>query len=290
MCTVYYDAEYSDERRRALLFSGELFVYSPTPSSLALVQHAREMAQAAFAPLDPCTAQFYMPVEDYAKVLSDLKPKFIHHPKSKEYIQGILQELGCDLSKTYFDVPRMRSSTAQGYLTTGIAYAFHPHRDTWYSAPMCQINWWMPIYPIEADNGLAFHPHYWNRAIKNGSGSYNYQEWVKHSRFIASQQIKTDTRKQPQPEEEIELDPQIRVITKPGGILLFSAAHLHSSVPNTTEATRFSIDFRTVHQDDVREREGAPNLDSHCTGTTMGDYLRGRDLAHVPDELIEMYL
>jgi hypothetical protein len=290
MNAIYYDVDVTDDVRRTILYSGQLFVYSPTPSSLALIQHAREMCEAAFTPLDPRDAQYHLPVEQYATVLSELKPKLIHHPKSKEYVQGLLRELGCDLEKTYFDVPRMRTSTAQGYLTTGIAYAFHPHRDIWYSAPMCQLNWWIPIYPIELDNSMAFHPRYWSQPVKNSSRDYNYQDWVKNSRFIASQQIKTDTRKQPQAEEPLELDPQIRVITKPGGILIFSGAQLHSSVPNTSRLTRISLDFRTVHLDDVIARRGAPNIDSECTGTTMGDYLCGTDLTHIPDDVIARYM
>jgi hypothetical protein len=94
---------------------------------------------------------------------------------------------------------------------------------------------------------------------------------------------------QPKPEEEIELDPQIRPICEPGGLVIFSAAQMHSSVPNTSGRTRFSIDFRTVHIGDVTEHRGAPNIDSECTGTTMGDYLRISDLAHAPGELIEEY-
>ena len=62
----------------------------------------------------------------------------------------MLTELGCNLAKTYFDVPRMRTAFPGDYLKSGIAYAFHPHRDTWYSAPFCQINWWMPIYEVNA--------------------------------------------------------------------------------------------------------------------------------------------
>lgn len=285
MNTLYYDLDATDDERRNLLYNGDLLVYSPTQSSMALIQHARTLAEEAFAPLDPRTAQYHMSVEAYAKILADLKPTFIHHPHSKVCIQRILAELGCNLEQTYFDVPRMRTSTAQGYLTTGIAYAFHPHRDTWYSAPQCQLNWWIPIYPIESDNAMAFHPNYWNTPVKNGSASYNYQEWVKTSRFVASQQVTKDTRKQPQPEEPMQLEPQLRVITKPGGILIFSAAQMHSSVPNTTNSTRFSLDFRTVHLDDVLAGRGAPNIDSKCTGTTMGDYLRGSDLQHVSDEV-----
>jgi hypothetical protein len=288
--SIFFDAPLSDEQRRELLYDGQLFVYSATPSSRALTQFAAELAEAAFAPLDPAQAQHSLPVEQFAAILSELKPKFIHHHRSKELIRGILQELGCDLQKTYFDVPRMRTATAEGFLTTGIAFAFHPHRDTWYSAPMCQLNWWLPIYPIERGNGMAFHARYWKQPVKNGSATYNYQEWVRTSRFIASQQIAKDTRKQPTPEEPVELDPQVRVVTPVGGLTIFSAAHLHSSVPNQTHSTRFSIDFRTVHLDDVVARRGAPNIDSACTGTTLGDFLQATDFANLPDDVIASYM
>jgi hypothetical protein len=289
MNSVFFDPPFTDDVRRQKLYEGQLIVYSPTPSSLALVDFARGMLKEYFGGQDPETAQFHLEVEKYAALLAELKPKFIHHPRSKECIQGMMRELGFDSLKTYFDVPRMRSSTSDNYLTTGIAYAFHPHRDCWYSAPFCQINWWMPIFPIAQDNGMAFHPHYWDKAVKNGSRDYNYAEWNRTSRQSASQFIKADTRKQPKPEEPMELDPQIRIVQPPGSVLLFSAAQMHSSVPNTSGKTRFSIDLRTVNVDDVEQRRGAANVDSECTGTSMGDYLRGTDLAHLPAELITMY-
>ena len=289
MNAIYLDAPITDDQRRELLYRGQLLVYSPTPSSLALVNFARKMAEEAFHPLDPETAQFHLPVERYAAILAELKPKFIHAPESKKCIQGMLCELDADPEKTYFDVPRMRTSTSDDYLTVGIAYAFHPHRDTWYSAPMCQINWWMPIYPIVPENAMAFHPRYWSQGVRNGSAGYNYAEWNRTSRQNAAQFIKQDTRVQPKPEEPMELDPQIRVIAPPGGVLLFSAAQMHSSVPNNSGRTRFSIDFRTVNLDDVAARRGAANVDSACTGTTMADYLRATDLAHVPEEYFSLY-
>ena len=76
----------------------------------------------------------------------------------------------------------------------------------------------------------------------------------------------------------MELDPQIRLIVPAGGIILFSGSQMHSSVPNTSGKTRFSIDFRVVHEDDVKAKQGAPIVDEECTGTTMRDYLRGTDL------------
>ena len=290
MNSIMFDALSSDEDRRTLLYDGQLFVYSPTPGATALCGLAREMLVKAFAPHHPTEAQFHWDVEDYAAVLGELKPAFIHHPRAKEAIRTLLAERGCDLEETYFDVPRLRTSTAQGYLTTGIAFAFHPHRDTWYSAPMCQLNWWLPVYPIEPNNGMAFHPEYWNQPAKNSSETYNYQEWVKHSRFAAAEQIGKDTREQPKAQEELKLDPQVRIVSPAEGVTIFSAAQMHSSVPNTTDQTRISIDFRTVNLSDLKDRRGAPNIDSRCTGTTMGDYVRASDFTHLPEEVMEMYL
>jgi hypothetical protein len=87
----------------------------------------------------------------------------------------------------------------------------------------------------------------------------------------------------------LELDPQIRLIVPAGGIILFSAAQMHSSVPNTSGRTRFSIDFRVVHIDDVKDKHGAPHSDEACTGTTMRDYLRVTDCSHIPDDLVALY-
>ncbi len=289
MNAIFYDSPASDGQRREEIYQGQLFVYAPTDATLGFIRFAREMIEEAFGGLDPVTAQYHMPVEEYAAVLSRLKPAFIHHPRSKEFLQAILQERGCDPELTYFDVPRMRSSTSDDYLTSGIAYAFHPHRDTWYSAPMCQINWWLPIYEVESGNVMAFHPHYFSRPVRNGSREYNYQQWSATSRKEAAKHIRKDTRKQPKPEEPIEPDPQVRIVTPPGGLLIFSAAHLHSSVPNQTGKTRFSIDFRTVHLGDVRNFRGAINIDSECTGTTMGDYLQVGSLEHLPEEAASPY-
>lgn len=288
--TVYYDPTFSDDERRQRLFEGQLMVYSPRSSTLAFIEFARTMIENAFVPHDPELAQYQMAVEQYAKILAELKPGFIHHPESKRHLQNVLRDLGCDLAKTYFDVPKMRSSTSDNYLTTGIAYAWHPHRDTWYSAPRCQINWWIPIYGFRSDNAMAFHPQYWNRAVSNSSKGYNYYKWNQQNRGgHVAQYLKEDPRPLPKATQPMELDPQIRLIVPAGGIILFSGSQMHSSVPNTSGKTRFSIDFRVVHEDDVKAKRGAPIVDEECTGTTMRDYLRGTDLTHLPDQLVALY-
>ena len=232
--TVLFDSDVDDSVRREQLYDGQLFVYSPTPSSLALVQLARDLISEAFGGRDPETAQGAMPVEHYAAVLAELKPKFIHHPRSKELIPCILRECGCDLEKTYFDVPRMRTSTSDDYLTTGIAYAFHPHRDTWYSAPPCQMNWWLPIYEIESGNAMAFHPRYWSKPVAtvraatttpSGTRSIARTASAKHHQghpAAAARDRGADGARPADPRDCSGRWPP-----------LFSAAQMHSTVPNT---------------------------------------------------------
>ena len=289
MSTIYFDTHLGDEERRRRLYSGDVFVYSPRPSLKALTEHARGLIEEAFAPLEPQHAQDSLPVEKFVEIVGPLKPRFIHHPKTKELLLDLLRELGADMDKTYFDVPRMRVSTSGGYLTAGVAYVLHPHRDIWYSSPPSQLNWWLPVFPFESESSFAFHPKYWDTPVANSSDEYNHYEWNKVGRANASKEVKADTRKQPKPTEPLELEPEFRVVCPPGGLILFSGAHLHSSVPNSSGRSRFSIDFRTAHLDELRSLGGAPNIDRHCTGTTLFELRRASDLSPVPEDVIRLY-
>lgn len=287
--TVYFDPQASDQNRREQLYDGRLFVFSPRAATVALCDFARKMIEEAFAGKDPLSAQYSMPVEEFVSICAPLKPAFIHHPATLKLIGDVVEQLGCDLSDTYIDVPRLRMVTHGGYLTSGVGYAHHPHRDTWYSAPMCQLNWWLPIYPFNAESSMAFHPRYWSEGIKNGSRAFNYYQWNADGRKNAAKHIKSDTRVQPHAEEPLQLEPQVRLVCPAGGIVLFSAAQLHSTVPNTSGSTRYSLDFRTVNIQDLRSGKGAPNIDSAPTGTSLRDFRCARDFSPIPEDLVQSY-
>jgi hypothetical protein len=287
--TVYVDSTLTDDERRLALYEGSIFVFTPRPSTIALCDHMRSMIEAAFAPHDPRTVHDVLPVEETVNILAALKPAFIHHPETKVLLRAVLEDFGCNPEKLYFDVPRMRSAYPSDYLAAGIAYAFHAHRDTWYSAPYQQLNWWLPAYELLPDNGMAFHPRYFSEPVANNSEIYNYYQWNEQSRGSAASHIRSDTREQPKPQEEIDRRPQIKLLPPPGGLILFSGAQLHETVPNTTGIVRYSMDFRTVHADDLRHGVSAPNVDARCTGTTLRDYLRLSDLSRLPDELVNQY-
>jgi hypothetical protein len=288
MSIVYFDSTMTEPHIRRKLYDGHLFVFSPRPSVQALCAFGRYLTEEAFGSLHPTLAQHYLSPDEYAHILGQLKPKFINHPHAKQLIRNVLEEMSCDLDKTYFDVPRMRTATSHGYLTTGLAYSFDPHRDTWFSAPLSQLNWWMPMYDIEAENCLTFYPSYWDEAVRNESIDYDCRDWYAESRRIQAEG-QLDERRRPQPLEAIDHTHELRLVCPVGGLILFSGAHLHGTVPNTTGRSRFSIDFRTVHLDDVATHKGAPNFDSQCTGTLLGDFLHPTTLAKLPLALIAPY-
>lgn len=285
--SIFVDCDLTDEQRRERLYMGDLFVYSKSPATIALIELARELLEKAFAPHHPRDIHHHLGAQEVAAILGVLKPNFIHHPECKVLVRRILEERGVDLDKVYFDVPRMRSAYPPDYLATGIAYAFHPHRDTWYSAPQCQLNWWLPIYPVDPDNAMGFYPRYFAEPLSNSSETYNYYTW-NEERTNAAKHIGSDPRVQPKATVDIDRV-TFRVLPPPGGLIVFSGAQLHETVANTTPVARYSIDFRTVHLDDASARRGARNIDSRSTGTTMRDYLRATDLQHLPDDVVKMY-
>jgi len=203
MTEVFFDPPRCDAAWRGKIYNGDIIILSPTPEMLALVEHTRGMIEEAFAPRDLQRAHESLAVERCVEILSALKPSYIHYPRTKKLIQRVLNAFGCSSEKTYQDVPRLRCAFPKDYLTTGIAYAHHPHHDTWHSAPMCQFNWWAPIYEFVSHNGMAFHPRYWDQAVRNGSRDFNYYRWNAESRKNAAQHIGRDTRVQPHAEKSV---------------------------------------------------------------------------------------
>ncbi len=289
MSNVYFDCNATEAELRRGVHAGNIYVFGPRPSTQALVDLACERVTQAFAPLDPCEAQHQMNVEDFAALLSELKPGFMHDPQVKVILRQILADLGFDLEKMYFDVPRLRTMTHGDYLRTGIALAVPPHRDTWYAGTESQLNWWLPIRGVTSENTMIFHPEYFDRPVRNASNRYDHDAWQRHSRADAAKHIGSDTRAHPDVLEEIGDQSDLRILCPAGSLILFSASHLHSTAPNTSGVTRFSVDFRTVHIDDITSTTGAPNVDNQCHGSTLAEYMQACDLSPFPQEITEAY-
>jgi len=278
MTNIYLNHDLPFSEQRSHVFKGDLLLYSCTPSAAALADHAITMITKAFESFEPQKAQFNLPVESFVQRVGPLKSGFTNDLRTKKLIQTILEASCDDLDDLYFDVPRLRVVPHGDYLSSGVSYAYKPHRDTWYSSPTSQVNWWMPVFPVTADRAMAFYPEYWERSVLNSSSSFDYGEWCRVGRNMAIDQIKEDTRKHPVPLEDVDLSSELRIAGTKGDVILFSASHLHATAQNSSGLTRFSIDFRTINLSDIENKRGSPLLDSRATGSTLGDFFRASDL------------
>ena len=57
MDTVFFDFPIDEATRRQRLYRGELFVFSPRPSTIALIEFARKMIEDGFGSKNPLSAQ-----------------------------------------------------------------------------------------------------------------------------------------------------------------------------------------------------------------------------------------
>jgi hypothetical protein len=273
--TILIDPALSPQAMRRQLYAGDLAILTRLSSVAAFVEHTRSELAGLFGQHDPESVHEHISPAEMAGLLGSWKPRFIHSGRSKELVRAIVVEAGFPAGETHYDLPKPRTSFPAGHLNTGVAFAFPWHRDVWYSAPAQQINWWLPIFPVRADNAMSFDLASFARAVPNTSGDFDYYA-NNASRATTATQVTRERQARPGALEH-HPDLELPVLPAPGEVLLFSGAQLHTSIPNTSGRSRYSVDFRTVNVPDLLAGRGAPLVDAHCTGTAIRDFLSVAD-------------
>lgn len=169
----------------------------------------------------------------------------------------MLSAIHTDLDETYGDGAVIRiqppSSGAQGERIEPL----RAHRDTWGSNLPAQINWWAPLYDTTPERTLALFPGFFTRIVENDSADWNFQEMMQAHRTKSTR----DYPLLPTAIDAPNWDDALVISLLPGDLLCFSGAHLHASVPNTTNLTRLSFETRTVNRADMAAGSGAPDVD-----------------------------
>jgi ectoine hydroxylase-related dioxygenase (phytanoyl-CoA dioxygenase family) len=111
---------------------------------------------------------------------------------------------------------------------------------------------------------------------------WSLSDWINVQRPLAKENVTEEVRVHPVPLEDISTSSEIRIAGNTGEILIFSGSHLHGTVANYTEQTRFSIDFRLVHIVDLLHGRGAVNVDSAVQDAEAGykDFFHVSDFSH----------
>lgn len=256
---------------RQHLYAGDLIVLTRLQAVADFAEYTCDELCDLFRPDDPEYVHEHIEPAEMARILGAWKPRFIHAERSRQLVRAIIAEAGFDPADTHYNVPKPRTSFPVGHLTAGVATGFPWHRDTWYSAPAQQLNWWLPVFPVRADNAMAFDLASFGRAVLNDSGTFDYYRHNAARSGMAAQ-VTRHTAARPEAAGHVPGWKTI-VLPAPGQVLLFSGAQLHATIPNTFWLSRYSVDFRTVNVPDLIAGRGAPMTDVFCTGTAIRDFV-----------------
>jgi hypothetical protein len=282
--TVMVDPDLQDDALRQAIYDGNLIVLTRLQAVSDLVDYTRQQLIELFKPYEPEHAHEHIEPAEMAKLLGSWKPRWIHSDRSKKLVCDIITQAGLPAEFTHYDVPKPRTSFPVGHLTTGVAFAFPWHRDSWYSAPAQQLNWWLPVFPIREDNSMAFDLQSFGRAVPNTSDTFDYYR-NNAKRLTTATQVTQEEQSRP---GAIDHKPvhELIVLPAPGSVLLFAGAQLHTSIPNTSGLARYSVDFRTVDTRDLLAGRNAPVADAHCTGTAIRDFHNVKDGSSFSEETV----
>jgi Phytanoyl-CoA dioxygenase (PhyH) len=281
---IVIDPEVPNDELRRTLYAGHLVILTRLQALRDFVEYTREELTELFRPYDPEQVHEHIEPAEMAKLLSVWKPRYIHSEESRKLVRAVIAEAGFTPEDTHYDLPKPRTSFPLGHLNSGVAFAFPWHRDTWYSAPAQQINWWLPIFPVRDDNAMKFDPAGFDQAVPNTSDGFDYYQ-NNASRLTTATGVTREVQSRPGAIDH-QPDRDLVILPAPGEVLLFSGNQLHASTPNTSGRSRFSVDFRIVSVPDLLAGRGAPLVDVYCTGTAIRDFVNVADESSFEEDTV----
>ncbi|MEO8313438.1 MAG: hypothetical protein ABI645_01475 [Pseudomonadota bacterium] len=284
MSIIHIDPRVANEDLRRYMYGGDIVVLTGLSPLAEFVEFVREQLRQLFAPYDPEQVHLHYTPAELARILGVWKPSFIHHPNSKRLLKAMVTAAGFDPVETLYDVPKPRTAYPSDHLTTGIAFAFPWHRDTWYSAPTQQINWWFPVFDLKPDNAMKFSAKAFAQEVENDSAGFDAYQANK-DRLTAAQNVGKETTARPGARNHTAVE-ELVLLPSPGQVILFSGAQLHASIPNTSGISRYSIDFRTIDRRDLLSGVGAPKVDVHCSGTMLREFVSVSSDEPLPEDFV----
>jgi phytanoyl-CoA dioxygenase PhyH len=239
------------------IFSGELLIRT---AGRDLSRAARRVVREVFgeSPEKLDTATFRDGLGQAREALANL-----------EFRTGaisLLEELSVPREGLKLDRVRLRAVSPGLENIPAAAPVFYAHRDTWYGNPKCQVNVWIPLHDVDPDNSFRFYLDYFQEQVANDSVHF------KADQFRGFGRVEPATG-WCYPAAQTELDGRVYDVSmKEGEALLFSAGHLHQTLPNRTGRVRFSVDFRFFFQQHLKANLGAPDLDNESSGLLISEY------------------
>ena len=247
----------SPARWAARIFTGEI-ILSPAAGA-ALARQARRITRYFFAPHEPPVAHRFFARGEFFRRAAAAQKRFETDPAVAAAFASLAAANGWPSRGLARDRLILRIAPPVAEHAGGAMSHTLPHRDLWGVAIPQQINWWMPIWPVAKNRTLGFWPDFFTRPLANDTATWSFAKLLAARKGLPQ----GEAGDYPAAPRALEAPPSppAPAVFAPGRALLFSCAHLHASIPNTSALTRFSFETRTVWADDIRRNRAAPNVD-----------------------------
>ncbi len=261
------------------LYGGTIARFRDLEPMGALIAFTQDFLQTRLSPHPPAESHRHFAGKALADVYTALRREFARLEKIQRLWRAVFEAVGLEPELTARDrfilrfqppdLPGGQYPWARSTATLGF------HRDTWGTNLYAQINWWAPVYPLDARRTFAIFPNLFDRPLSNNSAEFDISNVISRNRN-APKNVKGDDLV-PHLLEDLDWSQGIPVLIAPGEVIAFSAQHAHAGIRNLTEFTRISLDTRTLRIPDHLAGRGACNVDGRARWMTPGMFNRISD-------------
>lgn len=228
---------------------------------------ARTIVRGLFETDDPPGAESSMPASAFRRLAIRARTRVADDPVIRREWRNVLAAVGYGPDSTWLDRVRLRVVPSRDDVDHRRLSPLPPHRDTWASRIMAQVNWWLPLYPLRETGTMLMWPDAFCSPVANDSAEWDFGEFKRVGRGYPLL-----------PTAAYPGTPGTPVLIEPDDLLAFSAAHLHAGRRDASGGTRFGIDSRTVWEPDRRAGRCAPDVDG-SPGTEMWEWFDAPEAA-----------
>ena len=234
------------------LFEGALVVFDGLRPVTRLVDRGRAILTRVFETEEPSVRECHLSAPSFRRLAMRAREVVARDATVARHWWDTLTVIGYRPDATWLDRIRLRTVPSRGDIDHPRLQTLPPHRDTWGSGIMAQINWWLPLYPLAESRTMLLWPDAFRHPVANNSDEWSFEASKNGSREDYPLLPVAHTR---------PTQPGVPVLIEPGQLLGFSAAHLHAGASDASGRTRFGVDTRSVWEPDRSSSRGAPNVD-----------------------------
>jgi len=267
------------ETLHAKLYEGAIARFRDLEPMRELGVFTQDFLETRLAPHPPVESHRHFEPKVLAEVYAELRREFARAEEARRLWRAVFEAAGLEPDLTARDrlilrlqpphLPDRDGPWARSTATPRF------HRDTWGTNLYAQVNWWAPVYPLDAGRTLMLFPTLFAEALVNSSAEFDISDVMRRNREVP--EAVKDGDMIPRLLDTLDWSQGIPVLIGPGEIIAFSAQHAHATVHNLTDLTRISMDTRTLRIPDHLAGRGARNVDGRARWTTPGMFKRLSD-------------